>query len=85
MVILRKSLKVNTALLFSKPYTKGMWGMTALVTVYNGLVVCLMESTNHQEFSGSSWNNMGALLWLAFSTFFSLQGNKGETIACEHY
>ncbi|KAL5712854.1 hypothetical protein ACHQM5_014979 [Ranunculus cassubicifolius] len=76
MVVLRKSLTVNTAWLFKKPYTNGMWGLTAGITVYNGLVVWLMERTNHQELNGSSWNNFGALIWLAFSTFFSLQGDR---------
>ncbi|KAF3442449.1 hypothetical protein FNV43_RR16365 [Rhamnella rubrinervis] len=66
----------NRAWLFMKPFTKSMWVLIALVNVYNGFVVWFIERNHCPELKGSVLNQIGILLWLAFSTLFSLHGDK---------
>ncbi|PIA30585.1 hypothetical protein AQUCO_05500118v1, partial [Aquilegia coerulea] len=76
MVVHKRSVTQNRPWLFLKPFTTAMWGLTALVNIYNGFAIWLMERTHHPEFNGSAWNKVGTLIWLAFTTLFSLQGDK---------
>ncbi|KAL5715909.1 hypothetical protein ACHQM5_017668 [Ranunculus cassubicifolius] len=76
MVVLKNSQKPNRAWLFLKPFTAGMWGLTASVNIYNGFSLWLMERKHHPEFNGSASNKLGVLIWLAFATLFSLHGDK---------
>ncbi|XP_057963620.1 glutamate receptor 2.5-like [Malania oleifera] len=71
-----RSKTSNQALLFMKPFTKAMWILIAVITIYNGFVVWLIERNHHLELKGSMVNQVGTLLWLAFTTLFSLQGEK---------
>ncbi|KAK9089033.1 hypothetical protein Scep_028115 [Stephania cephalantha] len=60
----------NKAWLFLKPFTMAMWGCTGVVTLYNGMVVMLIEKK--LKFKGFAWNQLGVLIWLSFTTLFSL-------------
>ncbi|KAK1371881.1 Glutamate receptor [Heracleum sosnowskyi] len=63
--------------LFMKPFTTEMWGLIIAITIYNGLTVWLIERSHNDEFrSGTVWNQIGTLFWLAFSTLFTLRGDK---------
>ncbi|KAF3442448.1 hypothetical protein FNV43_RR16364 [Rhamnella rubrinervis] len=66
----------NKAFLFMKPFTLSMWVIIALVNLYNGFVVWFIERNHCPEVKGSVVNQIGILLWLAFSTLFSLHGDK---------
>ncbi|TXG46470.1 hypothetical protein EZV62_028029 [Acer yangbiense] len=64
----------NKALLFMKPFTKAMWMLIGIVTIYNGFIVWLIERNHWHELQGSPVHQTGAFLWLSFSSLFSLQG-----------
>ncbi|KAM4092980.1 hypothetical protein ACB094_06G080800 [Castanea mollissima] len=66
----------NRAWLFTKPFTMAMWILTAVINLYNGFVIWLLERNNCPELKGSVLNQMGMLIWLAFNTLFSLNGNR---------
>lgn len=66
----------NQAWLFVKPFTKAMWLLTAGINLYNGFVVWVIERNNIPEFKGSGLNQIGSLVWLSFSTLFSLRGER---------
>ncbi|KAL6314717.1 hypothetical protein AAG906_027064 [Vitis piasezkii] len=71
-----RSKSSNKAWLFMKPFTRAMWILTTFINVYNGFVVWLIERNHCNELKGSVLNQIGTLLWLAFSTLFSLHGEK---------
>lgn len=66
----------NRSWLFLKPFTKAMWFLTASINVYNGFVIWMIERNYCSELKGSPLNQIGTLLWLAFATLFSPQGEK---------
>ena len=66
----------NRAWLFMKPFTMAMWILTAVINLYNGFVIWLLERNNCPELKGSVLNQMGMLIWLAFNTLFSVNGNR---------
>ncbi|RVW42971.1 Glutamate receptor 2.7 [Vitis vinifera] len=66
----------NRAWLFIKPFTKSMWALTTIINIYNGFVIWLIERNHCSDLKGSLSNQIGVLLWLAFTTLFSLQGQE---------
>ncbi|KAL3508726.1 hypothetical protein ACH5RR_028127 [Cinchona calisaya] len=66
----------NKGWLFLKPFTKAMWFLTASINVYNGFVIWMIERKYSSELRGSPINQIGTLLWLAFATLFSLNGER---------
>ena len=68
--------------LFMKPFTKAMWALAVAINLYNGFVVWLIERNHCPELRGSAINQMGTLIWLAFTTLFSLQGNLKLFLFC---
>lgn len=70
--------------MFLKPFSMPMWALTALITVYNGFVVWLMEPGLNQGFEDSGWDQLGTVLWFSFTTLFSLHSkwvNQTETLS----
>ncbi|XP_058001494.1 glutamate receptor 2.8 isoform X2 [Hevea brasiliensis] len=65
-----------SAWLFMKPFTKSMWVLIAAINIYNGFVVWLIERNHCNDLRGSLLNQIGVLLWLSFTTLFSLTGEK---------
>ncbi|KAF8408998.1 hypothetical protein HHK36_005069 [Tetracentron sinense] len=76
MVVLEESKRLNKAWLFMKPFTNAMWGYTLGINTYNGFVVWLIERKHNTDFKGPWWNQVGTLLWLAFTTLCSLHGDR---------
>ncbi|KAK9265352.1 hypothetical protein L1049_027222 [Liquidambar formosana] len=74
MIVPIRSRESNKAWLFMKPFTRAMWLLVVIINVYNGFVVWLIERNHCPNLSGPISNQVGTLLWLAFSTLFSLQG-----------
>lgn len=74
IVPLRPQASGDRAWLFMKPFTKPMWVLIGVINIYNGFVVWLIERKHSSELKGSGFNQVGALLSLAFTTLFSLQG-----------
>ncbi|KAJ0969162.1 hypothetical protein J5N97_022039 [Dioscorea zingiberensis] len=71
MVVLMKSGLTDKAWIFLKPFCGSMWALTALVSIYNGMVVWMIERSCNMEFQGSFWNQSAALFWLSFTTLLS--------------
>ncbi|KAL8110932.1 glutamate receptor 2.8-like [Apium graveolens] len=77
LIVPIRSTLPNGMWLFLKPFTKEMWGVLVAITIYNGFAVWLIERNHNDEFrSGTVWNQIGALFWLAFSTLFTLRGER---------
>nr|XP_034932424.1 glutamate receptor 2.8-like [Populus alba] len=66
----------NRELSFIRPFTKSMWVLTAVITVYNGFIIWLIERNHCPSLKGSMLHQTGIMLWLAFNTLFSLHGGK---------
>ncbi|KAJ0963080.1 hypothetical protein J5N97_028202 [Dioscorea zingiberensis] len=67
MVVLMKSGLTDKAWIFLKPFCSSMWALTALVSIYNGMVVWMIERSCNMEFQGSFWNQSAALFWPLFA------------------
>ncbi|KAA8523966.1 hypothetical protein F0562_010603 [Nyssa sinensis] len=76
MVVPVQSQSSNKAWLFTKPFTKAMWILTAIINFYNGFVIWMIERNHCSELKGSALNQLGTLLWLAVATLFSLRGEQ---------
>ncbi|XP_059661465.1 glutamate receptor 2.9-like [Cornus florida] len=76
MVVPVQSQSSNNTWLFMKPFTTKMWILTAVINIYNGFVVWMIERNHCPELKGSSVNQLGTLLWLAFSALFPVQGER---------
>ncbi|PWA48509.1 ionotropic glutamate receptor, metazoa [Artemisia annua] len=65
------------AWLFMEPFTKDMWGLIVAITIYNGFIIWLIERSNYpNDYQGSVINQIGVVIWLAFTTTFTLRGDK---------
>ncbi|RVX01871.1 Glutamate receptor 2.7 [Vitis vinifera] len=58
--------------LFIKPFTKAMWVLTGVITIYSGCVVWLIERNHTSAFEGSILSQTATLLCMSFTTLFSL-------------
>ncbi|PQP93856.1 glutamate receptor 2.8 [Prunus yedoensis var. nudiflora] len=76
MIVPVRSRTRQKAWLFIKPFTNAMWVLIGATSIYNGFVIWLIERNHCPELNGSISNQVGTLIWLAFSTLFSLNGNK---------
>ncbi|KAM6550383.1 hypothetical protein CsatB_000191 [Cannabis sativa] len=77
MIVPVRSKTSNRAWLFLKPFTMSMWLLIVLVNIYNGFVVWLIERNHCPQIKNSSIpDQIGTLFWLAFSTLFSLHGDR---------
>ncbi|KAF9666602.1 hypothetical protein SADUNF_Sadunf16G0245800 [Salix dunnii] len=61
---------------FITPFTKSMWVLIAVITVYNGFIIWLIERNHCPTLQGSLLHQIGIVLWIAFNTLFSLHGGK---------
>ncbi|KAH7658094.1 Ionotropic glutamate receptor plant protein, partial [Dioscorea alata] len=71
MVVPVKSDVTSKAWIFLKPFRGSMWALTAIVSIYNGMVVWMIERSCNMDFRGSFWNQSAALFWLSFTTLLS--------------
>ncbi|KAI7750408.1 hypothetical protein M8C21_013425 [Ambrosia artemisiifolia] len=55
---------------FTQPYTE------SAVTLYNGYIIWLIERTHCEYLRGSFVQQIGIVIWLAFTTLFTLRGDK---------
>ncbi|XP_071704156.1 glutamate receptor 2.8-like [Rutidosis leptorrhynchoides] len=79
-VIVRvRSTISNQKWLFMKPFTLNMWWLIAGVAIYNGFVIWLIERNHCDDLRGSAINQFGVIIWLAFTSLFSLRGDKLHT------
>lgn len=64
------------AWLFKKPFSTLLWVSTGVVNLYNGFVVLVIERNHNQHLRGSVLNQIGIMIWLAFTTLFRSNGNS---------
>ncbi|KAJ0700869.1 putative periplasmic binding protein-like I [Helianthus annuus] len=76
MVVPVKSKLSNQPWLFMKPFTAKMWWLIATITVYTGFIIWLIERAHCEYLRGSIVNQVGIIIWLAFTTLFTLRGDK---------
>nr|XP_043627197.1 glutamate receptor 2.8-like [Erigeron canadensis] len=76
MIVPVRSRLSNHPWLFMKPFTAQMWWLIAAITLYNGFVIWLIERTYCDYLQGSVINQIGIVIWLAFTTLFTLRGDK---------
>ncbi|KAH9742785.1 glutamate receptor [Citrus sinensis] len=72
-----KLRRPERAWLFKKPFTSPLWAARGSIVLYNGFVVWLIERKNNEHLrKGSILNQAGTMVSFAFTTLFSLQGEK---------
>ncbi|KAK1405102.1 Glutamate receptor [Heracleum sosnowskyi] len=76
MLVPAQSKMPHKAWLFLKPFTNAMWLLILAITIYNGFVIWLIERKNSPRLQGSATDQAGILIWLSFTTLFSLNGGK---------
>ncbi|XP_074355792.1 glutamate receptor 2.8-like [Apium graveolens] len=76
MLVPVQSKMPHKAWLFLKPFTKAMWLFILAITIYNGFVIWLIERKHSPRLRGSATEQTGILIWLSFTTLFSLNGGK---------
>ncbi|KAL7599493.1 hypothetical protein Lser_V15G25070 [Lactuca serriola] len=76
MIVPVRSRVSNQAWLFLKPFTPTMWWLIAGITLYNGFIIWLIEKNYVKDPRGSVINQVGVIIWLSFSTLFTLRGDK---------
>lgn len=54
--------------IFLKPLSLDLWMTTAGFFILTGLIVWMIENPINQEFQGSVSQQIGTMLWFAFST-----------------
>ncbi|KAH0986579.1 hypothetical protein GBA52_013756 [Prunus armeniaca] len=72
MIVPVRSRTQEKAWLIIKPFTNALWVLIGATSIYNGFVIWLIERNHCPELKGSISNQVGTLIWLAFSTLFSL-------------
>ncbi|KAI3803509.1 hypothetical protein L1987_31661 [Smallanthus sonchifolius] len=76
MIVPVRSRISNQPWLFMKPFTAKMWWLIAAVILYNGYIIWLIERTHCRYLRGSIINQIGIIIWLAFTTLFTLRGDR---------
>ncbi|XP_022947089.1 glutamate receptor 3.4-like isoform X4 [Cucurbita moschata] len=66
---------------FLSPFTVPMWAVTAILFVFVGAVVWILEHRSNEEFRGSPRQQIITVFWFSFSTmFFSHKENTVSTL-----
>ena len=60
----------GSRLMFTKPFTRDMWLVTAAIMIYTMLIVWFLERQSNPEFSGPWKNQLSTALWFTFSSLF---------------
>ncbi|XP_024980447.1 glutamate receptor 2.6-like [Cynara cardunculus var. scolymus] len=75
MIVPIRSRLSNQPWLFMKPFTAKMWWLIAGITLYNGFIIWLIERTHCDYLQGSIITQIGIIIWLGFTTLFTLRGD----------
>ncbi|XP_071715075.1 glutamate receptor 2.1-like [Rutidosis leptorrhynchoides] len=76
MIVPVRSRLSNEAWLFMKPFNATMWWLIGAITVYNGFIIWLIERNHNEDLRGSVITQIGIIIWLGFTTLFTLRGDK---------
>ena len=61
----------GSPLMFTKPFTRDMWLVTAAILLYTMLIVWFPEHQFNPNFRGPWKNQISTALWFTFSLFFA--------------
>ncbi|XP_074563521.1 glutamate receptor 2.7-like [Curcuma longa] len=64
----------HTPWMLTKPFTKEVWFLFLATLIYTCVVVWYLERKNNPELNGNWRQQLGAALWLTFSTLFFAHG-----------
>ncbi|GMY37684.1 glutamate receptor 2.7-like [Fagus crenata] len=70
LMIVPEKHKMATAWMFTKPFTWGVWLVTAIMLNYTMFIVWFLEHQSNPKFQGSSKDKIGTAVWFAFCTLF---------------
>ncbi|CAH1425699.1 unnamed protein product [Lactuca virosa] len=76
MIVPIRSRVSNRPWLFMKPFNATMWWLIAAITLYNGFIIWLIERPHCKHLQGSIITQIGIVIWLAFTTLFTLRGDR---------
>ncbi|GER31770.1 glutamate receptor 1.2 [Striga asiatica] len=76
MLVTVNSRARNTAWIFIKPFSGGMWAVTGAVFLYTVLIVWLLEREMNPEFEGPWWNQLNTALWFTCCSLFFAHREK---------
>ncbi|CAA0823642.1 Glutamate receptor 2.7 [Striga hermonthica] len=76
MLVTVNSRAPNTAWIFVKPFSGGMWAVTGAVLLYTVLIVWLLEREMNPEFEGPWWNQLNTALWFTCCSLFFAHREK---------
>ena len=63
----------GSSLMFTKPFTRDMWLVTAAILLYTMLIVWFPEHQFNPNFRGPWKNQISTALWFTFSSLFFAQ------------
>ncbi|XP_050287178.1 glutamate receptor 2.9-like [Quercus robur] len=66
----------GSPLMFTKPFTRDTWLVTAAIMIYTMLIVWFLECQSNPEFSGPWKNQLSTALWFTFSSLFFAHREK---------
>ncbi|KAG6526115.1 hypothetical protein ZIOFF_016092 [Zingiber officinale] len=73
----------HTPWMFTKPFTKEVWFLFLATLIYTCVVVWYLEHKNNPQFNGNWRQQLGAALWLTFSTLFYAHANLSSILTIE--
>ncbi|KAL4589042.1 hypothetical protein LXL04_001944 [Taraxacum kok-saghyz] len=76
MIVPIRSKLSNQPWLFMKPFSEKMWWLIAAITLYNGFIIWLIEKNHNKYLRGTIITQIGIIIWLSFTTLFTLRGDK---------
>lgn len=65
----------RTPWMLTKPFTNAVWLLIVAALVYNCFCIWYLEHRRNPDFDGPWWNQVGAALWLIFSSIFFANGS----------
>ncbi|XP_008781483.2 glutamate receptor 2.7-like [Phoenix dactylifera] len=60
--------------MLTKPFSKAVWALIFVTLIYTGIIIWYLEHEKNPEFHGPWRTQLGATLWLIFSSIFYAHG-----------
>ncbi|XP_073117129.1 glutamate receptor 2.3-like [Elaeis guineensis] len=64
----------HKTLMLTKPFSKAVWILIFSTLIYTGIIIWYIEHRRNPEFHGPWWTQLGATLWLMFSSIVNRHG-----------
>ncbi|KAG6526116.1 hypothetical protein ZIOFF_016093 [Zingiber officinale] len=73
----------HTPWMLVRPFTKEVWFLFLATLIYTCVVVWYLERKDNPQFHGNWCQQLGAALWLTFSTLFNAHANLSSILTVE--